>query len=237
MSLMPMPTLRPMHAAGRDVPRVVQRVLVAGAVLAATGCAGLMEAPTAPGRLTGVVTYRDPVPLPSGAVVRVALVELTGQESDAQVRSEETIRPSGQVPVRFLLAYEPTAADPARRHGVRASITDGGGQVLWETLEPMAVRLHEEPGPLEVIVYRVGAAGRTAWAYQCGDRLVEASFQPEEVILRIAERTLALPRVPAASGAKYGAGATTFWSKGEEAVLEVDGVSYGTCRRGPAATP
>lgn len=58
-----------------------------------------------------------------------------------------------------------------------------------------------------------GATPRTV--YQCGDLEVTAEFDaPDAVTLSFGGRTLALARVPAASGAKYADGVgNEFWSK------------------------
>ena len=42
----------------------------------------------------------------------------------------------------------------------------------------------------------------------------------EEIFLFLPDTTLTLPHVRSGSGAKYGEGTTTFWSRGEEAFLE-----------------
>src|SRR5262245_54816976 len=59
-----------------------------------------------------------------------------------------------------------------------------------------------------------GTTPRTV--YQCGDLEVTATFdEPDKVALVFGGTTLALPRVPAASGARYADGmGNEFWSKG-----------------------
>jgi len=49
-------------------------------------------------------------------------------------------------------------------------------------------------------------------------------------ILKLSEREVSLPNVPSASGAKYSDGLTTFWGKGAEAFVEIDGrIVYRNC--------
>jgi membrane-bound inhibitor of C-type lysozyme len=43
--------------------------------------------------------------------------------------------------------------------------------------------------------------------------------------------------VPAASGAKYEGGSTTYWSKGDSALLTLDGVEHTGCRMQPLRAP
>jgi putative lipoprotein len=57
-------------------------------------------------------------------------------------------------------------------------------------------------------------------------------MSPGQVELVLPDRTLVLPQVPAASGARYQEGQTLFWDRGNEARLEIDGKVYtGAIRR------
>jgi membrane-bound inhibitor of C-type lysozyme len=50
-------------------------------------------------------------------------------------------------------------------------------------------------------------------------------------MLTLGEREISLPLVPSASGAKYSDGRTTFWGKGVEAFVEIDGrIVYRNCK-------
>ncbi|MGH7467187.1 MAG: MliC family protein [Longimicrobiales bacterium] len=51
--------------------------------------------------------------------------------------------------------------------------------------------------------------------------------------LYLPERTLTLPLVVSGSGARYSDGRVTFWAKGEEALLELDGRARTDCRNNP----
>jgi putative lipoprotein len=54
---------------------------------------------------------------------------------------------------------------------------------------------------------------------------IEAAFDNAAgtVTISLADDTLTLPQVESASGARYSDGTTTFWNKGDEALVEVDG--------------
>lgn len=56
---------------------------------------------------------------------------------------------------------------------------------------------------------------------------------PGQAELVLPDRTLVLPQVPAASGAKYQEGRKLFWNKGDEALFEIDGKTYTGCIRRP----
>jgi membrane-bound inhibitor of C-type lysozyme len=60
-----------------------------------------------------------------------------------------------------------------------------------------------------------------------GGETIEAVFSGDstgEVTVTLPDQeAMVLPQVEAASGAKYSDGTTTFWSKGDEALVEVNG--------------
>lgn len=71
-----------------------------------------------------------------------------------------------------------------------------------------------------------------AFAFACGELALVAMPEDDLVQIRMPDRALTLPQVPAASGAKYQRGEVSFWSKGEEATLVLDGREY-ACRLVP----
>lgn len=73
-------------------------------------------------------------------------------------------------------------------------------------------------------------AGRTL-VYHCPDGFrFTARIEGESAWLFLPQRTVRLPQVPSASGARYSDGGTTYWSKGEEAQLTSDGHTRKGCQ-------
>ena len=209
--------------------------VLAGVVLCA-GCAAHGPAPSgdsAP-RLTGAITYGQPVALPAGSIVHVALVELRGRASDSLVLSEQTFPAEGRPPFPFTLPYPAAAVDPARHYALRARITDAGGRIFWATARPVPVLTHGHPVDADVPVSPATGSHQSAppptYYFECTGLAFTARHDPRGLFLFLPGNTALLPEVPAASGAKYSDGRTTFWSKGEEAVVELDGRSYRDCR-------
>jgi membrane-bound inhibitor of C-type lysozyme len=66
--------------------------------------------------------------------------------------------------------------------------------------------------------------------YHCDGLDFTAQYVGDQVIVQTPDRRYALPQVRAADGAKFQDGATTFWSKGETAIVELDGKPYTNCR-------
>jgi putative lipoprotein len=65
--------------------------------------------------------------------------------------------------------------------------------------------------------------------FDCDTLALTATFHDDRVVIELPERSLTLPHVVSASGARYSDGPTTFWNKGREAAFEVDGRKQ-TCR-------
>jgi putative lipoprotein len=61
--------------------------------------------------------------------------------------------------------------------------------------------------------------------FDCDTFALTATFHDGRVTLDLPTRTMTLPQTPAASGARFGDAQTTFWNKGMEATLEIDGRS------------
>ncbi len=72
--------------------------------------------------------------------------------------------------------------------------------------------------------------------YQCpGDVQFDVVPVPlrNAVVLTLGDQSWELPHMPAASGAQYSDGRYIFWSKGENALIELaDGERYTDCRAG-----
>lgn len=67
-----------------------------------------------------------------------------------------------------------------------------------------------------------------AFAWDCDDGSMvvsEIDGETDDLWLFLPNETVSLAHLPAASGVKYGNDAISFWSKGDEAILETDGVT------------
>jgi putative lipoprotein len=210
--------------------------VAAACVLLLAGCAGQRGAPQvdAGSRLTGEITYPQPVALPAGSIAHVALVEVRGRARDSLVLSEQSFPAEGRPPLPFVLTYPPGAVDPARHYALRARITDAGGRLFWATARPVPVLTHGHPAAADIRLTPAGGSHQTAppptFVFECPGLVFTARHDPRGLFLFLPDSTVLLPEVPAASGAKYSDGRTTFWSKGEEALIERDGRVYRDCR-------
>ncbi|MGH7726613.1 MAG: MliC family protein [Candidatus Eiseniibacteriota bacterium] len=72
------------------------------------------------------------------------------------------------------------------------------------------------------------------FVFECEGTEFEVRANEDTAWVFMPGRGVALPHVPAASGAKYEAAGIVFWSHGDEAMIEVDGRTYKACRNNPA---
>jgi putative lipoprotein len=197
------------------------RLALALALLAA--CAG-------PGRIAGTATYRERVTLPPGAVLRVTLLDVSLVDAPERVIAEGEW-PAGAVPIPFELAFAPEEIERDRRYGLRAALIGPGRRTLFATAAAEPVLTRGAPAAVELLLLRSAPpAGPRVVAYDCEGLSFRVELSAERARLLLPSGSRVLPQVPAASGAKYSDGAVTFWSRGEEASLALDGSEHRGCR-------
>jgi membrane-bound inhibitor of C-type lysozyme/uncharacterized membrane protein len=77
----------------------------------------------------------------------------------------------------------------------------------------------------------------TTLVYDCNGYEFVTRLGPGEMALWLPDRYLVLSQVRSASGTRYQEGEVTFWSKGDEAMLFVDGLQHRDCRLLPRRAP
>ncbi|MNR88164.1 Membrane-bound lysozyme inhibitor of C-type lysozyme precursor [compost metagenome] len=219
--------------------------------VAATGCAKWFKSenkPSLSGRVTGTVTYRERIALPPDAKIIVSLEDVSRVGASSIFIAQQTLRASSQVPIAFDLRYIPSAIDLRNRYSVRAVILDNRDELLWTTTESYPVNFKEADQPFNLMLQRVGnpmanhpaynaldkSARPNVAAFKCDELEFIAKFPSDDKVeILLAGRTIVLPHVISGSGARYSNGSTTFWNKGNEALFEMNGVSYKGCKTDP----
>lgn len=187
------------------------------------------------GHVTGSVTYRERVALPPGAKVIVSLEDVTRTNRSGEFVAQQTMQPTSQVPIAFDLRYLPQAIDLEHRYAVSAAIVDDREELLWSSAEAIPVVLTASDKPLAIVVERVSnpdtasARAPKAVPFKCDTISLIAKFGKDNVTIMLPGRSVTLPQVVSASGARYSDGSTTFWNKGDEALFEMNDVSYKGC--------
>jgi putative lipoprotein len=219
---------------------VVAALIAAAAFFLLTGAGQMATAST---RVTGTVSYRERIALPPGSLVIVTLEDTSKADAKATLLGEARITIGRkQVPITFAIDVEAGRIEPRHRYAVRARILDPQGSLRWTSTQAYPVITGGNPTSVDVLVEAVpGPATGTSAAPPISTRMV-FGCDPVEFVVRagpgavelvLPDRTIVLPQVPAASGAKYQQGSTLFWSHGNEARFEVDGKTYRACSRRP----
>lgn len=95
----------------------------------------------------------------------------------------------------------------------------------------------QSPAPPSDSTAPAAASGAPAstTAYHCDGLDLSVTYNGDQVTLTAPGREYTLPHVEAADGAKFQSDKATFWSKGENAVIEIDGKPYTNCKEKTAA--
>ncbi|HEU5090921.1 MAG TPA: META domain-containing protein, partial [Roseiflexaceae bacterium] len=95
--------------------------------------------------VTGVVTYRERIALPSGAVITVRLQDTSRQDAAAPAIAEQTITTNGeQVPIAFTLTYNTSQIKPENTYAVRAEVRIDG-KLAWTSSDAYLVITQGNP--------------------------------------------------------------------------------------------
>ena len=194
-----------------------------------------------PMQVTGTVSYRERIALAPGSTVIVTLEDTSRADAPATMLGETRITiERKQVPINFAIDVQAGGIDPRHRYAVRACILDPQGALRWTSTQAYPVLTGGHSSSVDVLVeaIRLPTAGTgaapprsTTLVFTCDDVEFLVRVGASQVELLLPDRTLVLPQVPAASGAKYQEGRTLFWNQGNEARIEVEGKVYPACTR------
>jgi len=123
--------------------------------LTLTGCAG----PAQGASVTGTVTYRQRIALPSDAVLTVSVEDVSRADAPAEVVGQQKIETRGrQVPFSFAVPYDPDKIEENHTYSLRATIKDAGGNLLFTSDTSVPVITRGNPTEdIEIIVIPVGS--------------------------------------------------------------------------------
>jgi putative lipoprotein len=100
--------------------------------------------------------------LPADAEVRVILIDATRQDSAGAPVADTLIHPDGrQVPLPFVLRFDPRRIDQRHDYAVRATISTGGRPV-FTTRGVVKVVTRDHPNMVDLVLIRTPVSGATA---------------------------------------------------------------------------
>jgi uncharacterized lipoprotein YbaY len=104
--------------------------------------------------VSGSVAYRERIAMPPGAVLTVTLLDVSRADAPADVVASLTEQDPGNVPIRFVLPYDPEQIDPSHSYSVRAAI-DVGGELWWTSTEAQLVITGGHRSEVDILLNRV----------------------------------------------------------------------------------
>jgi len=108
--------------------------------------------------ITGSVTYRVRMALPSIAAIDVRLEDVSRADAPATIVAENIFAAAGkQVPIPFQLPYSPGDIHPGHRYHVRAQII-AGEKLLFVTTTAYPVLTNGAPSMVNMVLQPVGGA-------------------------------------------------------------------------------
>jgi len=135
--------------------------LIAATLLAS--CAGNPNLPPPANWISGHVTYRERVALPADAELRVLLVDASPQDSASAPVADTVIKTDGrQVPLPFVLRFDPRRIDRRHDYAIRATIT--AGQLTFTTPGVVKVVTRDHPNMVDLVLTRAQDPGAAASA-------------------------------------------------------------------------
>ena len=190
--------------------------------------------------LTGTVFYRERIALPPDSTAEVVLEDISIADRPPVEIARTTVAPAGQVPIPFEIRYASDRIERDHRFGVRAAILWRSGARMFESTDHLAVLDGTAPSKgLVLLVQRVSETSPAETArrllFECGgDVFFAVRLTPESATLSspkfLGNDSIVLTQTEAASGARYAAGDTVFWSKGDVATLQIGGRTFIDCR-------
>jgi len=118
----------------------------------------------ATGVVTGSITYRERIALPSDAVVEIWIADVSPGMIVAQVLlADTTVRAEGrQVPLPFELKFDPARAEATHTYALKAVIKSADGQELFTSGDSTFVITKGNPSRADLVLKRGSDSGNLA---------------------------------------------------------------------------
>lgn len=230
-------------------------IALVGLLLA--GCGGKSEPQAVPETpaavlIRGEAMYRERIAPPAGARLEISLVNTRLADTPDAVVARHVVENVGGPPIPFELTVDPSKLDARMTYSIGAVLRDASDKTWFVTdtqhpvvpgqIEPVMLNLiRVRQSPMEATTQADAPASATATAtatvrYRCGDRIVDAEFADDRVILRYDGEERVLPIARSGSGARYAQDGIEFWNKDNEATLRV-GEERSDCVPSDETTP
>ncbi|MFO1141974.1 MAG: META domain-containing protein [Amaricoccus sp.] len=136
---------------------MIRSLVLAGALALGAIAANAAE-------IRGIATYRERMALPPDARLEVDLLDVSRADAPAERVAGATFAIGNQVPIGFLLPYDPAAIDAGHRYELAARILRGDG-LLFSSQGTVPVAVPAAGPPVEIMLHRAvppATAGKEA---------------------------------------------------------------------------
>ena len=133
----------------------MNRWLLAGGLAVAALLAAAYGCSESAATVSGTVTYRERIALPPDAVLEVALVDVSRADAPAKVLGRQAIESPGQVPISFVIEYDPADIQANHTYAVQARIREGD-DLRWVSTEAYLVITDDRPAQVDMVLRAVG---------------------------------------------------------------------------------
>lgn len=183
-------------------------------------------------RITGDLTYQARTALqPESQAVIELRYAASGETEPTSVLARQRIDLIGRnVPVHFILEVDPKELQRADAYQLHAVIMEGE-RATW-LAEPVAIGPKAEEinlGELVLLPHREAAFSSIL---SCGQAQISVGYEGGDLILEVADDEYVLLPVETHAGARFeaeGDPSTRFWSRGDSALLTLQGKAYPEC--------
>lgn len=135
--------------------RLLGYVLVWSAALASSACDESPVQPLHSATVSGTVSYRERIALSENARVDVSLADVSTQDAPGIVIAQTSFAAAGrQVPLPFVISYDPTRIDANRAYALHATIRSEG-QLLFTSDTVVRVVTEGYPSWADLVLVRV----------------------------------------------------------------------------------
>lgn len=145
--------------------------------LAAGLCCALLASGVSAGMLAGSASYRERMLLPPDAVFSAELLDVSLADAPADLLARGLVKPAGQTPFNFRIAYDDAAIREGRTYVVRASVHHQGR--LLFTSDSQHRVLDGSSAPLVIPMIRVTGGDVAGEAPRSADAAAGAATTPE----------------------------------------------------------
>lgn len=105
--------------------------------------------------VSGTITYRERIPLSTGAVVKISLRDTSYADGPSELVARQTITDPGQVPIDFRVPYPREAINSRNTYSISVRIEEADGRLAFINDTAYDVITHGNPDRIDMVLVMV----------------------------------------------------------------------------------